>query len=161
MDTKLIRKELLALILGGNAHMDFDFAVSDFPMTDINKKIPNASYTVWHLLEHMRIAQWDILDFVQDKDHVSPDFPDGYWPPEDEKATPAKWKKTVQGFKADLKALAALAKSPKTDLFAPIPHAEGYTVFREILLAADHNAFHIGELAALRRALDMKPVKEY
>jgi hypothetical protein len=161
MDIKLIRKELLALLLGGNAHMDFDFAVSDFPMNDINKKIPNASYTVWHLLEHMRIAQWDILDFVKDPGHVSPDFPDGYWPPEDEKATPAKWKKTVEGFKKDLKALAALARDPKTDLFSPIPHAEGYTVFREIILAADHNAFHIGELAALRRALDMKPVKEY
>ncbi|MGA2192563.1 MAG: DinB family protein [Nitrospirota bacterium] len=158
---KIIRKELLSLLGGGEAHMGFDDAVSGFPMKDINNNVPNGSYTVWHLLEHMRIAQWDILDFVRNPDHVSPEFPDGYWPGADEKATPAKWKKTVEGIRADLKALEAIVKDPKTDFFGPIPHAKGYTVFREMLLVADHNSFHVGEFVSLRRALNMKPVKEY
>lgn len=158
---KTLRAELLALLRGGNAHMDFRYAVSGFPMKDINKRVPNCSYTVWHLLEHMRICQWDILEFVRDPGHVSPDFPDGYWPAPDESATPARWRRSVREFQADLAALEDIVNDPKTDFFGPIPHAEGYTVFREILLAADHNAFHVGELVGLRRALDMKPVKEY
>ncbi|HEY3347003.1 MAG TPA: DinB family protein [Nitrospirota bacterium] len=156
-----LREELLALLSGGNAHMGFEDAVSGFPMGDINRKVPNGSYTVWHLLEHIRICQRDILEFVRNPDYVSPVFPDGYWPRPDETATPAMWKQTVKEFLADLAAVEDIVKDPKTDFFNPIPHAKDYTVFREILLIADHNAFHVGELVALRRALDMKPVKEY
>jgi hypothetical protein len=85
---KVIRKELLALLRGGEAHMSCDRAVSGFPMKDINNQVPNGSYRVWHFLEHMRIAQWDILEFVRDPGHVSPSFPDGYWPQPDETARP-------------------------------------------------------------------------
>ncbi len=158
---QVLRQELLALLRGGNAHMSFEDAVEGFPMADINKKLPNASYTTWHLLEHMRIAQWDIVDFVIDPNHQSPEFPGGYWPGVDEKATPAQWKKTIKGFLADRKAFEKLVNDPKTDFFGPIPHAKDYTVFREILLAADHNAYHAGELVCIRRVLDMKPIKEY
>jgi len=158
---QLLREELSALLKGGNAHMNIEDALSDFPMEDINKRLPNASYTPWHLLEHMRIAQWDILDFAVNPDHQSPAFPEGYWPKEDQKAAPAQWKKTVKGFLADLKTMEALVKDPETDFFGPIPHAKGYTIFREVLLAADHNAYHVGELVCLRRVLDMKPIKEY
>jgi hypothetical protein len=158
---KVIRGELLALLQGGNAHMGFADAVSEFPLKEINRRLPNASYTVWHLLEHMRIAQWDILEFVRNPDYVSPDFPDGYWPGPDERATPVKWKKTIGEFKADLEAFEGIVKDPKTDFFNPIPHAKDYTVFREVLLAADHNAYHVAEIVSIRRLLNMKPIKEY
>jgi hypothetical protein len=158
---KPLREELLVLIRGGNAHMSFEDAVSGFPMKDINRKVPNGSYTVWHLLEHMRICQWDILEFVRNPGHVSPDFPDGYWPPPADMATPGRWRKSVREFLADRASVEDIVNDPGTDFFGPIPHAKGYTVLREILLVADHNAFHVGEFVALRRALDMKPVKEY
>jgi len=161
MQDKAIREELLALLRGGNAHMSFDAAVSGFPMEEINRQVPNGTYKVWHLLEHMRIAQRDILEFVRSPDHVSPVFPDGYWPRPDETATPAMWRKSVSAIRSDLKAFQELAADPKTDLFGPIPHAKAYTVFREILLAADHNAYHLGELVSVRRILNLKPIKEY
>jgi hypothetical protein len=162
MDTgKTIRGELLALLKGGNAHMSFVDAVSGFPLKEINRRLPNATYTVWHLLEHMRIAQWDILEFVRNPDHISPDFPDGYWPKPDEMATSAQWKETIREFSADLEAFERLVANPKTDFFNPIPHAKDYTVFREILLAADHNAYHTAEIVAVRRLLGIKPIKEY
>jgi hypothetical protein len=156
-----IRRELLALLKGGNAHMTFDEAVAGFPMEEINRQVPNGSYTIWHLLEHMRIAQWDILRFVVDPGHVSPGFPDGYWPQPDATGTASQWKKTVKAIKADTEALETLVSDPKTDFFKPIPHAKGYTIFREILLAADHNVFHLSELIILRRVLNLNPVKEY
>jgi hypothetical protein len=158
---KIIRKELLALLKGGEAHMGFDAAVSGFPMTGINTRVPNGSYTVWHLLEHMRIAQSDILEFVRDPDYVSPHFPDEYWPKPDKMAKPADWKKTIKKIGEDLSALQEIVKDRKTDFFSPIPHAKSYTIFREILLVADHNAFHLSELVSLRRVLNLKPVKEY
>ena len=130
-------------------------------MKDINNRVPNGSYTVWHLLEHLRIAQWDILEFVRDPAHVSPKFPEGYWPRPDEMATPDLWKKTVRDIGTDLKALQEMVKDPGTDFFGPIPHAKDYTVFREMLLVADHNAYHVAELVSLRRVLNMKPIKEY
>jgi len=161
MRDKAFREELLGLLQGGNAHMSFDTAVSGFPMEEINRQVPNGTYRVWHLLEHMRIAQWDILGFVRDPGHVSPPFPDGYWPRPDESATPAKWNKTVKGFQSDLKAVVEIVKDPKTDFFGPIPHAPQYTVFREMLLVADHNAYHVGEFVSIRRVLNLKPIKEY
>ncbi len=158
---KTIREQLLALLRGGNAHMSFGDAVSGFPLKEINRRLPNASYTVWHLLEHMRIAQWDIVEFARNPDHISPEFPGGYWPEEDEMATASQWKKTIQGFRLDLKSAEKMVKDPKTDFFSPIPHAKDYTVFLEILTLADHNAYHFGEIVTLRRVLNMKPIKEY
>jgi hypothetical protein len=162
MDTdRIIREQLLSLLKGGNAHMSFDDAVSGFPLDKINTRVPQGSYLVWHLLFHMRVVQWDILEFVRNPGHVSPDFPDEYWPRSGETATSARWKEIVRDVKADLKALEDMVQDPRTDLFGPIPHAQDYTVFREILLAADHNAFHVGELVCLRRVLNLNPVKEY
>jgi DinB superfamily len=160
-DDQVLSKELLAVLRGGNAHMNFDEAVSDFPLEEINRKVPNGNYTIWHLLEHMRITQRDILRFVVDPKHISPEFPDGYWPKPDAKATEGQWKKTISEIKADTGALEKLVNDPRTDFFGPIPHATGYTVFREILLAADHNVFHLSELITLRRVLNLNPVKEY
>ncbi len=158
---QVLRDQLVALLKGENAHMPFDRAVSGFPMEEINHRLPNATYTVWHLLEHLRIAQWDILEFIRDPNHVSPDFPAGYWPAVNEMATPGRWKKTIAGFRADLKAMEELVLDPKTRFFSPIPHAKDYTVVREVLLAADHNAYHTAEIVTLRRVLNLKPIKEY
>jgi hypothetical protein len=158
---KVLRDELSALLRGGNAHMSFEAAVSGFPMEEINRQVPNGTYKVWHLLEHMRIVQWDILEFVRNPGHVSPAFPDGIWPRPDETATPAMWNKSVRAFQSDLKAVEEVLGDPKTDFFAPIPHAKSYTVFREMLLVADHNAYHVGELVSIRRILNLKPIKEY
>jgi len=158
---KVVRKQLLALLRGGEAHMSFSNAVSGFPLKEINRAVPNSTYTVWHLLEHMRIAQWDILEFVRNPNYVSPKFPDGYWPKPGETATQSRWKKTIKAIGDDLKAMENLVEDPRTDLFNPIPHAKDYTVFREVLLAADHNAYHVSELVTLRRVLSMNPIKEY
>ena len=158
---KIIREQLLGLLKAGNAHMSFSDAVSGFPLEEINRRLPNASYTVWHLLEHIRIAQWDILEFVRNPRHISPEFPAGYWPREDRMATASQWKKTIKGFLDDLKAVEKLVKDPRADFFSPIPHAKDYTLFLEILTLADHNAYHVGEFVTLRRVLNMKPIKEY
>jgi hypothetical protein len=160
-DNAVLRKELVALLKGGNAHMGFDEAVSGLPMDRINEDVPHAGYKVWHVLEHMRIVQWDILEFIRDPNHVSPAFPDGIWPKKGAEETPAQWKKIVKAIRKDLKALEKIASDAKTDFFGPIPHAKGYTVFRELVLAADHNASHLGEFVTIRRILNLKPVKEY
>jgi hypothetical protein len=154
---EIIRQELLALLSGGNAHMEFQEAIDRFPFEAINRKAVNVPYSPWHLLEHMRIAQWDILEFIRNPDHVSPDYPEGYRPRSDKHADEKQWRKTVKDFCGDLKALKDIVRNEQTNLFAPIPHARSYTVFREILLAADHNAYHIGEFAMLRQVLALWP----
>ena len=154
---KVARDQLLALLRGGNAHMPYDQAVVDFPMKEINTRPPNVPYTPWHLLEHIRLAQWDILEFIKNPQHVSPPWPDGYWPDRDEQADEAAWHKTITSFRADLKALQDIVQDPNTDLTAPIPHAKDYTIFREILVVSDHNAYHIGEFAILRQVMGTWP----
>ncbi|MEJ2685521.1 MAG: DinB family protein [Candidatus Sulfobium sp.] len=152
----VLREQLLAILRGGNAHMGFDEAVASFPAKHINKKPPNFNYTFWHLLEHMRRAQKDILEFVRDPGYVSPDYAE-FWPDPDKKATESQWKKTVKDFRADLKAVEDLVRNPGTDFFSPIPHAKDYIIFREVLLVADHNAYHTGEIITLRQALGINP----
>jgi hypothetical protein len=151
---KVVREQLLFLLRSGNAHMNFDQAVADFPIQNINTKPPNVSYTPWYLLEHLRIAQWDILEFIRDPKHVSPTWPEGYWPPENEEADQAKWEKTICDFQADMETLQDMVVDQQVDLYALIPHAPDYTILREILLVADHNAYHIGEFAILRQVMD-------
>src|SRR5512143_3376207 len=129
---QVLREQLVALLEGGQAHMGFDDAAAGFPMKETNRKVPNGTYTIWHLLEHMRRTQRDILQFVIDPDYVSPVFPEGYWPKVDELATPGQWRKTVQGIRDDLDAVEQLVRNPKTDFFGPIPHARDYTILREV-----------------------------
>lgn len=151
---KLIREQLIALISGGNAHMPFDQAVENFPVEAMNVEAPNIPYTPWRLLEHMRIAQWDILEFIRNPKYVSPPWPEGYWPPSGERADQERWEQTVQGFRSDLQALQQMVQDPATDLYGSLPHAEGYTILREILVAADHNSYHLGEFGLIRQALN-------
>ena len=152
-DSNALRKHLLYLLGGGGAHVDFDSAITGWPARLRGSKPKGLPHTAWQLLEHLRIAQWDILDFSRNPKHVSPEWPEGYWPSTDAPPSPAAWNNSVSTFQADLKAMMSLVKSPRRDLFARIPHGEGQTILREALLVADHNAYHLGELVYLRRAL--------
>jgi hypothetical protein len=153
INERVLREQLLALLRGKNAHMSFDDAVADFPLGHINTRPPNVTYTPWHLLEHLRIAQWDILEFMRNPGHTSPAWPQGYWPNAHAQANESQWQLTIDQFRMDLKAIEMLVINPHTDFFASIPHAPDYTIFREVLLVADHNAYHIGEFAILRQVM--------
>lgn len=148
-----LRQQLLSLLQGGNAHATFDDAVKNLPPELRGKTPRGAEHSPWQLLEHLRIAQWDILEFSRNPQHRSPDWPSGYWPakpaPPDEKA----WDKSVRAFRHDLKAMCDMVEDESTDLYARIAHGDGQTVLREALLAADHNAYHIGQLVLVRRLL--------
>jgi hypothetical protein len=150
---RALREHVLYVLRGGGAHADFEAVVADFPAELVNRKAGNIPYAAWQVLEHMRIAQWDILEFSRNPAHVSPPWPEGYWPASDAEADAGAWEKSVEAFRADLRAMEALVEDPSTDLFAPIPHGEGQTVLREALLVADHNAYHLGVLMTLKRLL--------
>ena len=152
-DSHALRKHLLSLLGGGSAHLDFDAVMAGWPAKLRASKPKGLPHTAWQLLEHMRIAQWDILEFSRNPKHVSPEWPAGFWPATDAPPSPAAWNRSIGTFQADLKAMMSLVKSPRRDLFARIPHGEGQTILREALLVADHNAYHLGELVYLRRAL--------
>ncbi|HEX5706359.1 MAG TPA: DinB family protein [Pyrinomonadaceae bacterium] len=148
-----LREHLLYLLGGGGAHLDFESVVADFPRELVNRTVPGVPYTPWQLLEHMRLAQWDILEFSRDAAHVSPPWPEGYWPSASD-AVEGAWDKSVERFRADLAEMQALVADEGVDLLARIPHGDGQTILREALLVADHNAYHLGALVALRRALE-------
>ena len=148
---KAVREHVLYLLKGGGAHLNFEQAVADLPEGLRGAKVQDAPHTPWRLLEHLRICQWDILEFSRNPDHVSPDFPDGYWPEEDAPPNSESWDKSVEAFREDLQAMINLVADPNTDLYARIPQGDGQTVLREALLVADHNAYHLGQLVLLRR----------
>jgi uncharacterized damage-inducible protein DinB len=148
-----LRQHVLDLLRGRNAHVDFDATVADFPSKQRGAKHPGAPHTAWQLLEHLRIAQRDILEFSRNPKHVSPAWPAGYWPKTEAPPNAAAWNNSLRSFRADLKAMARLVADKKTNLYAPIPHGTGQTVLREALLLADHNAYHLGQIILLRRLL--------
>jgi hypothetical protein len=150
-----LRKQLIDLLDGGNAHARFDDVIKDLPTELRGTKPAGFPHSPWMLLEHLRIAQWDILEFSRTAKHVSPTWPSGYWPKVEAPADALEWSKSVEQFRADLKAVQDLVANPKTDLFAPIPWGEGQTILREALLVADHNAYHLGQLVDVRRLLEV------
>jgi hypothetical protein len=150
---KSLRQHLLDLLHGGNAHADFDQAVAEMPANLRGVRPESAEHSPWELLEHLRIAQWDILEFSRDPHHKSPEFPAGYWPAKPEPPDEQAWDKSVSAFRKDTNALCALVTDESTDLFAKIPHGDGQTVLKEALLAADHNAYHLGQLVLVRKLL--------
>jgi hypothetical protein len=141
------------------AHMSLDEAVADFPVKEINTKAPNVPYTFWHLLEHIRIAQSDLLEYVQNPKHTSPAWPEGYWPAPDAKTDAAGWKRTIAAIKKDLGGMDRLLADPRTDLFAPVPFANDKSVVRCAFLVLDHNSYHLGEFAILRQVMQLWPKK--
>jgi hypothetical protein len=149
-----VREHILELLEGRFAHIDLETALSGFPISQINTRLPHSPHTAWELLEHIRLAQWDILEFSRDEKHVSPDFPNGYW--NKAEASPGDWRKSVKQVLGDLEAMRELVRKKKIDLFAKIAHGDGQTILREALLVADHNAYHLGQLMLLRRMLEKK-----
>jgi hypothetical protein len=155
--TQSLRAELDRLLSGQGAHVDFDAAVAGLPAKLRGAKPQCDSgvspHSAWELIEHIRIAQWDMLEFSRDPKHASPEWPGGYWPKHPEPENAAAWESSMKAFHRDLKAMRELVSDPKSDLFAPFPHGEGQTLLREAIQLADHNAYHVGELVLLRRLL--------
>ena len=148
-----IRDQVVALLKGGQAHVTFDDAVKDFPAKQRGVKPNGMPYTAWQLLEHIRIAQWDILEFSRDSKHTSPKWPEGYWPEAEKPTSEAAWDKSIAAVKRSLLEMQNLINDPKTDLNAKIPHGTGQTILREALLLTNHNAYHVGQLVIVRRLL--------
>ncbi len=148
-----LRQNLEYLLSGGGAHAKFDDVIKNFPPKLRGTKPEGFPHSAWMLLEHLRLAQWDILEFSRNAKHVSPKWPEGYWPKGAEPASDAAWKKSIDQFRDDLKAMLDLVANPKTDLFAKIPWGDGQTILREALLVADHNAYHLAQIVDVRRLL--------
>ena len=153
MTDEALREHLVRILDWEEAHVGFDKAIADLPPDKRGARAPGFEHSVWQLLEHMRIALWDILEFSRDAKHVSPNWPQGYWPKADKPSSDAAWKKSIAAIKKDLAGMQKLVENPKTDLYAKIPHGTGQNILREALLVADHNAYHIGQLLLLRRIL--------
>jgi len=148
-----VREQIINLLKGGQAHLTLDDTLKGFPEKLRGVKPPGAPHSAWQLLEHLRIAQLDILEFSRDAKHVSPKWPEGYWPTSDKPPTDAQWKKSISAIKEDLQAMQRLVEDPRTDLYSKIPHGTGQNILREALLIADHNAYHLGQLLLVRRLL--------
>ncbi len=152
-----LRQQLAKMIDWGEAHVDFEKALSHMPFKEQGRVPPGLPHSAWQLLEHLRIALRDILEFSIGSQHTSPKWPEGYWPatvaPPDDHA----WKQSVNSFLGDLEGMRRLITDPASDLFQPLAHGTGQTLLREALLAADHNAYHLGQLVLVRKALDAWP----
>ena len=151
--TSDLREHLLWLLRGGYAHIDLDGALAGLPTEMRGARTDAIPHTPWRLLEHMRIAQRDILEFSRRPDHVSPPHPDGYWPAQDGPLDDDEWTSSIAAFDRDAAEFQALVADPDNDLLAPFPWGDGQTLLREALLVADHNAYHVGQLVVVRRAL--------
>ncbi len=150
-NTDDIREQLVRGLRGADAHMPFEEAVADFPTWAINTRPPNVEYTPWQLVEHLRITQWDMLEYMRDPGHLSPEWPREYWPDPAAETTPAGFAASVEGFMADRRELEMIARDPAVDVLAPIPHAPQHTVTRALRVIANHSSYHVGELAVLRQ----------
>jgi len=151
-NNRVLREHILQLLRGGNAHTTLEHAVENFPLEKMNQKPPHLPYSAWDLLEHLRIAQHDILDFMVNPDYKELTWPKDYWPSEE--GSTKKWRESLRALEDDLEAICALARDPQTKVYDKIPHGSGQTYLREFLLVADHNAYHIGQLVVLRRLLE-------
>lgn len=151
----ILRDQLVTFLRGGQAHMPFEDAIKDFPLSHINDIFPNGEYSFWHLLEHIRLTQKDILDFMINPDYVEPEWPKDYWPIREAKATPAIWENAIDEFQKDLEALIAIVEDPEVDLYAKVPNGTEQIYLREFQLVYDHNSYHIGEFAIMRQVLNL------
>ena len=148
-----LREHILYLLRDGGAHAAFDAAIGDWPPQLTGVKVANFPHTAWMLLEHLRLAQWDILEFSRNPKHVSPPWPEGYWPEAEALPNEQAWKASMSAFKKDLRVMEQLVADKKTDLFAKLAWGDGQTILREALLLADHNAYHLGQLVMLRKSI--------
>jgi len=156
-DDKSLRDYLRRALGWGEAHVGWKKVVGKFPPKDRGRRPEGAPHSGWELLEHMRIATWDIFEFSRDAKHVSPDWPEGYWPKKPSPPNAAAWAKSVRSLEQDLERMGKLVADPKTDLTAPIPRGSGQTILRQALLIVDHNSYHLGQLVLVRRLLGCWP----
>jgi hypothetical protein len=154
-----LRHQLAKYLETSEAHASWRDAFAEMPPELRGAKVPGSPHTAWQMLEHLRIAQWDIVGFSRDPKHVSPDFPSGYWPSSPTPPDDTAWDASVRAFHDSTEEMRKLILDPKTDLFAKIPHSDGKTILREALLLIDHNAYHLGQLVLLRRLLDAWPTQ--
>ena len=152
-DNTALVKELTDLILKGNAHAALEDAVADIPLKDLTVVPADLPYNIWQLTEHIRITQWDIVEFCLDPDHKSPKWPDEYWVKPTAEVTKEQWQESIDQIKADRQRFLDLLQAEDTDLFTPLPQGSGQNILREALLIADHTSYHLGELIVLRRLL--------
>jgi hypothetical protein len=157
MTDAILRAHLVKLLRGGDAHLDADVVFANVPFKLWGKRPRNAPHTLWQLLEHLRIAQWDILEFSRNRRHVSPEWPEGYWPSRAAPANEAAVEESLAAFRADRAAMQALVKRRTTDLGAKIPWGDGQTILREALVLADHNAYHLGQCLLVRQLIGAAP----
>ncbi len=156
MNDRHVRQQLVNALIKRQAHQSFETVLDGFPASHFNTKPPNTPYSFWHLLEHMRIAQADILDYIVNPSYQYLDFPADYWPPADAQGDQAEWQRTIDRFLADRTALVAIIQDPTRDLTAQILHGQaGHSILREILVIAAHNAYHIGEFGILRGVMGL------
>jgi hypothetical protein len=148
-----LRRELDRLLSGEGAHVNFDEAIANLPAGLRGMRPAEAPHSAWEIVEHIRIAQWDMLEFSRDAKHKSPQWPDGYWPETAEPPNAKAWDESLAAVKRDLGAMRKLVSDPKSDLFAPLAWGDGQTLLREALQMADHNAYHVGEIVLVRRLL--------
>ena len=148
-----LREHLIKLLAWQDAHVSFDVAVEGIPPPLQGVRPEGLPYSPWELLEHMRLTQKDILNFCRNQDYKAPKWPDEYWPKITSPPELNDWQKSVNAFRTDRQAMQSLIADPTLDLYAEIPHGEGQTYLREVLLVADHSAYHLGELVAVRRLL--------
>lgn len=161
MSDRALRDHLLWLLGSDHAHVGFERAIGGLPRELRGRRPAGLPHSPWELLEHLRLAQWDILEFSRGPDHVSPEWPAGYWPPAAEPPDGGAWERSLAAFRADLQAMRDLVADPASDLFTPLPWGDGQTLLREALLVADHNAYHVGQLVDVRRLLgSWPPTKE-
>lgn len=153
-DDQALRDHLLYLLQGGGAHADFEAGIADLP-PGLRGAVPeNVPYSAWQLLEHMRLCQWDILEYCRDPDHVTPPWPDGFWPESPAPPDARAWGRSLDHWRADMQSMQELVADPANDPLKPLPWGEaGHTLMREALLVADHNAYHLGQLVVVRRLL--------
>jgi hypothetical protein len=157
LEDKILREHLRKLLSGHEAHVNWASALKGLPRRLRGGKPTGAPHSAWELLEHTRIAQWDILEFCRNPKHVSPEWPSGYWPKLVSPASVGEWDHSVKSLERDLRSMVRLVMNPKTDLAAAIPHGSGQTILREALLVADHNSYHLGQFVQLRRLLGSWP----
>ncbi len=151
MDEARLREQLVYSLSGKGAHMSFDQAVKGFPRDLIGERVTHLAHTAWQQVFHLWITQWDILEFSRDARHKSPEWPKGYWPPDDAPSAAQLWDETISKFRSDLAEMIVLVRDAERDLLAPFSHGQGQTLLREALLVIDHNSYHVGQLEDLRR----------
>jgi hypothetical protein len=149
-----LRRHLVSLLQGGSAHITFNDAVKDFPVEHAGVRPDRSPHSAWELLEHLRIAQEDIVLFSESSEYVQPNWPDDYWPASPAPKSVQDWKASIESVRKDLARFIKLLNDESRDLFEPFPWGDGQTLLREALLIADHNAYHLGQLMLVRRMLE-------